>query len=574
MTARRGPVDPRLVRRVPAVGALLAGLGVAWVADAALMVAVAVLAGRVVAALARGAAVGSVVPDLTGMALAGVLRVLAGAARDATASTVGAHTRARLRADAMAHALRCGREAGHGGQITAALGHGLDALGPWLAGFLPALVGAAVVPPTLVVWMLVVDVPSGLIVALTVPLVPMFMVLVGLRASAWAEGQWATLDRLARHVVELLRALPMLWLLRREQPQEQVLATVGAHLRRTTLTGLRIAFLSAFVLELVAMLGTALVAVSIGLRLVSGSLDLAVGLAVLLVTPEVYARLREVGVRYHASREGALAAAAVLDLLEVEPRQALAGTRRGPDPAFVDLDLRGARVGAEGREPALDGVDVDVPAGRLTAMVGASGTGKTTLVRVLAGLQPLDAGAVRVGGVDLRDVDADSWRRCVAWVPAWPTVISGTIRENLLLGAATPAPDHELWDALARVGAAAWVRDLPGGLDTPVGPGHRDISGGERARVGLARALLRRPRLLLVDEPTAHLDPATAGRVERTLHELRDAGATVVVTTHELALAAGADHVVLLRSGRVVEAGHPADLVTDAVAGPVAGGGA
>lgn len=559
-TTRHPPIDPRLVRRVPAVGRLLAGLALAWAADTALLVAQAVLVGRAVAALVRGAPLAAVAGTLAAVAVAGVLRALVAAGRDAGAATVGARARARLRADASTHALRCGRAAGPGGEVATALGHGFDALAPWFSGFVPALVGAVVVPPALVVWMLVVDVPSGLVVALTVPLVPLFMVLVGLRAAAWEEGQWATLERLSGHVVELLRGLPMLWLLRREHPQEQVLATVGGHLRRTTLAGLRVAFLSAFVLELVAMLGTAIVAVTIGLRLVSGGMDLAVGFAVLLVAPEVYGRLRDVGVRHHASRQGSLAATRVLDLLEVEPRPAVDGTRPAPDPGGVGLAVRGGIVEAAGRERALDGIDVDVPAGRLTAVVGASGAGKTTLARVLVGVQPLDGGHVTVGDVDLAALDPAGWRARAAWVPDWPTVVAGTLRDNLLLGD-TEVADARVWAALVDVGGQAWVAGLPDGLGTHVGPGARDVSGGERARLGLARALLRGPRLLVVDEPTAHLDPSTAAVVEASLHAVRDGGATVVVVTHEPDLAARADHVVLLADGRLVEAGIPDDLL-------------
>jgi ABC-type transport system involved in cytochrome bd biosynthesis fused ATPase/permease subunit len=338
------------------------------------------------------------------------------------------------------------------------------------------------------------------------------------------------------------------------------MATLGAHLRRTTVSGLRVAFLSAFVLELVAMLGTAIVAVTIGLRLVTGSLDLATGFAVLIVTPEVYARLREVGVRYHASREGSLAVARVLDLLDTVPDPAVGGTR--PAPARAVIRVRGAEVVADGREPALVDADLDVEPSRLTVLVGASGSGKTTLARVVAGLQRLGRGSVKVAGVDLLDVDPDSWRRQVAWVPAWPVAMTGTVRENLLIGSVEAIPDEHVWDVLTDVAADEWVRSLPDGLDTAIGPGHRDVSGGERARLGLARALLRSPRLLVIDEPLAHLDPATAAVVEVTLRGLVDTGTTVLVVSHDLGVALRADHVALLVDGRVVESGDPVRLAT------------
>ncbi len=544
------PVDPRLLRRVPAVAVLLAALGLAWAAEAALLVVQAVAAGRALAGLADGAAVATVGGPLAVFAAAGLARVALGAGREAGAATVGARARAQLRGEALRHTLAAGGAGRHSGETALALGHGFDALDAWFAGFVPALVGAAVVPPALVVWMLVADPTSGVVVALTVPLVPAFMVLVGLRARVWAEGQFATLERLSSHVVELLRGLPMLWMLRRERPQEEVLARLGDHLRTTTMAGLRVAFLSAFVLELVAMLGTAVVAVTIGLRLVHGDLPLATGFALLLVTPEVYARLRDVGVRYHASREGSLAAGRVLDLLDASPATAVAGRRPAPDPAHVDVVVHGVTVVAAGREPALVDADLVVPAGRLVVLVGPSGAGKTTLARVVAGIQAPDHGHVTVGDVALVDVDPTSWRRRVAWVPAWPAVPAGTLRDAVTLGG--PAHDDaEVRAALAGVGLSAWVQALPRGLDTGVGPGVREASGGERARLGLARALLRTPGLLVVDEPTAHLDGRSAAAVHAALVAARDRGITVVAASHDPALVACADRVAQVAGGHV-----------------------
>ena len=547
------PIDPRLLRRVPAVGLLLVGLGVAWAGEAVLLVVQAVAAGRALAALVVGAGLAEVGGPLLVLGAAGVGRAILGAGREAGAATVGARARARLRGEAVRHVLASGGAGRHSGETALALGHGFDALDAWFAGFLPALVGAVVVPPALVVWMLVADATSGLVVALTVPLVPAFMVLVGLRARVWAEGQFATLERLSSHVVELLRGLPMLWLLRRERPQEQVLERLGAHLRTTTMAGLRVAFLSAFVLELVAMLGTAVVAVTIGLRLVHGDLPLALGFALLLVTPEVYARLRDVGVRFHASREGSLAAGRVLDLLEAPGDPAVAGERPVPDPARVDVVVHRATVATPGREPALVDVDLVVPAGTLVALAGSSGAGKTTLARLVAGLAAPDRGHVTVGGVDLADVDVTTWRRRVAWVPAWPVVPAGTLRYAVTLGGAAHG-DEVVRAAMSRVGLSTWVDTLPRGLATGVGPGVREVSGGERARLGLARALLRAPGLLVVDEPTAHLDPTTGAMVRDVLVTARDHGTTVVVATHDPALLAVADHVVELVDGRVREA--------------------
>lgn len=539
---------------------LLGFLAMAWAVDAALLVTQATAVGLALARVVDGVPVQDTFTPVVVFLVGGAARMALSALRDAAAATVGARTRGRLRSDGFAHALRCGTAAGHTGDLSTTLGHGLDAVAPWFSGFLPALVGAAVAPAMLIVWMLAVDVPSGVAVALTVPLIPVFMVLIGLRAEAWAGSQWATLERLSGHVVELLRGLPTLWLLRREPSQEQAMATLGAHLRRTTVAGLRVAFLSAFVLELVAMLGTAIVAVTIGLRLVTDSLDLATGFAVLILTPEVYARLRDVGVRYHASREGSLAVAGVLDLLDTVPDPTVGGTR--PAPARAVIRVRRGEVVAADREPALVDADLDVEPARLTVLVGASGSGKTTLARVVAGLQRLDRGSVTVAGVDLADIDADTWRRQVAWVPAWPVVMTGTVRDNLLIGSAEAISYEHLWAVLTEVAADEWVRSLPEGLDTAIGPSHRDVSGGERARLGLARALLRSPRLLVADEPLAHLDLATAAVVEATLRGLVDTGTTVLVVSHDLGVALRADRVALLVDGRVVESGDPARLAT------------
>ncbi|MGX5357163.1 thiol reductant ABC exporter subunit CydD [Kocuria sp. KH4] len=426
---------------------------------------------------------------------------------------------------------------------------GLDALDDYYARVLPAAVTAAVVPLLVGLRILSADWVSALVVVLTVPLVPLFMALVGLHTQDRVDESSAVLQRLSHHLVELARGLPVLVGLGRVQEQAAALRGVSERHRETTLVTLRTAFLSSLVLELISTLSVAVVAVFVGVRLVHGDLDLLTGLVALLLAPECFAPFRDLGAAFHASQDGR-AALRRADEIVAEPVPEDV-RRAGPGPAGPPaLRIRGLGVHHPGRPvPALSGVDAELPGGSVLSVEGPSGAGKSTLLGVLAGTVPASSGSVE--GVD---------PAAVAWVPQHVHTVAGTVLDEVLLHAGDEAAAR---DALARVG-----------LTRLSGADPDRLSPGELRRLGLARGLARvaaGARLLLLDEPTAHLDPANARRVEAVVDELRGR-VTVVLASHETEVTALADRQLLLGAAAAPRAGGGPDPAPGTPAPPGADG--
>jgi ATP-binding cassette subfamily C protein CydCD len=429
---------------------------------------------------------------------------------------------------------------------------GATSVEPYVTRYLPALVLAAVLPPLTVaaIWWL--DWLSGLVVLLTLPLVPVFAVLVGMTTRDRAARQWRELGVLSGHFLDVVRGLPTLVAHRRAHAQVDRIGTVTDRYRRATVDTLRVAFASSSVLELVATLSVALVAVCVGLRLADASIPFETALVVLLLAPEAYWPLRRVGAEFHAAAEGTAALADATDALT-----ALEGQHRGSVvPDDVALRLVDLAPGHPGSSRALtEPVTLDLPRHGLVAVAGPSGCGKSTLLQTLRGELPPYAGRVLVGGTDLADVDGDWWRRRVAWLPQRPWLAAGTIRDNLLLGRPR-ATEDELGDVLAAVGLDDVVAAHPDGLDRRLGEDGAGLSAGQRARLAMARVLVADRPVVLLDEPTAHLDDDTE---QVLLHAVRTLArhALVVVVAHREAVLAEADRVVTL----LPRAAEPAPLV-------------
>ncbi len=430
------------------------------------------------------------------------------------------------------------------GELATLATHGIDALDGYFSRYLPQLVLAVIVPITVIVAVAATDWISAITLAVTVPLIPVFMALIGMRVRSRQDRQLRTLQVLSGHFLDVVRGLATLKVFGRSKAQVETIQAVTDSYRRSTMSTLRLAFLSSLVLELVASVAVALVAVEVGLRLLHGHLDLQSSLFVLVLAPEAYLPLRLVGTNYHASAEGLSAADQMFAVLE-RPSPARGDRSDVPDPATHDIEFDRLLIGYPDRAgPVLDGWSLTIEPGEVVALAGPSGCGKSTVLKVLLGFLAPQGGTLRVGGVDVATLDPDAWRAHISWMPQHPHLFEGTIAENLRLGR-SDATDDELWHALALASLADRVAELPQKLETRLAERGAGLSAGERQRVALARAFVRDAPLVLLDEPTAHLDSATEARVTESLR-LFASGRTMVVVAHRPALLAMADRVVEL----------------------------
>jgi ATP-binding cassette, subfamily C, bacterial CydCD len=556
------------------------------VAIAALVIVQAQLLATAIAGTFRG---GLGLPALTGTVVA-LAAVVAGRsalawAVEALSYRASAGVKSQLRRDLLGRAVQLGprwlatRRAGELATLTTT---GVDALDGYFAKYLPQVVLAVVIPLAVVARLLVADPLSGVIIIVTLPLVPLFMALVGATTAERTRRRWRELARLSHHFLDVVAGLPTLRVFGRAKAQATSVGEVTGAYRRATLATLRLAFLSALVLELLATYSVALVAVAIGLRLRGGHLDLQTGLLVLVLAPEAYLPLRQLAVHYHASADGLAAAGDVFDVLDTSPDAAgglpvpragevAGGPRTGPatsaapagparvvpagvEPARVTaVRVEDVRVRHPGRtQPAPDGAAVRFAAGEVVALAGSSGSGKSTLIGVLLGFITPDAGRVVIeeanGERSLGQLDLVAWRARVAWVPQDPVLQHGTVESNIRLG----RPDAPT-EAVERAAKQAALHEVA--LGKPVGEGGTGLSAGQRRRVAVARALLTERPVLLLDEPTAGLDAATETQVLAAIRQLATSGRLVLMVAHRPAVLAAADRVVTLPAD--LPAGHP-----------------
>jgi thiol reductant ABC exporter CydD subunit len=539
-------LDPRLLRQARATRVYLAlSVALGLVTAGLAIVQARLLADAVAGAFLEGAGLATLggVLVLLGFVLAG--RALVAWVQESVAHRASAAVKSDLRLAILRRAVGLGPRWSAGarsGEIVALATRGIDALDAYFAKYLPQLVLAAILPIVVVVAILSADGIAALTVGLTVPLIVVFMVLVGLATERRRNRRWRALARLAHHFLDVVAGLPTLKTFGRARAQLGLLERVTDEYRRETLAALRVAFLSAFVLEFFATLSVALVAVGIGLRLVAGELDLRTGLFVLVLAPEAYLPLRQLGVQFHASEEGLAAAERAFEVIEAPAPPA--GTRTDvPDLRRGELWVEGVTVRQPGREllaPAR--ASLVVRGGEVVALAGPSGAGKTTLLQVIAGLVPPDEGRVWVIEGHVRvavdELEPEAWRRRIAWVAQDPYLFAGSLADNVRLGA-PEADEAAVREALAAVGL--------GELDPAMGLGEdgAGLSSGQRRRVAIARAFVRDAPLVLLDEPTAGLDEASERRVLEAVRELarRDRRAIVVVAHRPAALAV-ADRVV------------------------------
>lgn len=554
----------------------IAATAVTGMVTAVLVVAQAFLiSGAVSRVTSEGASPTSVRGLVMALGAVVVARALVVLLQETHAHRSATGTIVELRRLVLEHAAQLGPrwQALHGAETATLVTRGLDDLEPYFTRYLPQLVLAATVTPATVLVLITQDWPAAVAVVCTLPLIPIFMILIGRMTQSVSQERLETMRVLGDQVLDLISGLPTLKALGRERgPAERVRFLGGAY-RRTTMSTLRIAFLSGAVLEFITTLSVAIIAVEIGFRLVAGRLDLFTGLLVLMVAPEVYQPLRQVGFQFHASANGVAAAESVFEVLETPvPKR---GTLPAPDLRTAGIELDAVSVAARGTwAPA--GLSATIRPGGLVALIGQSGAGKTTATQILLGLMPADRGHVRIvpdsghapqgSAVDLSEIDPATWWEQIAWVPQRPTITPGTILDNVAPGASVGdgVPD-ELAEAARATGFDEVVTTLPQGWETTVGSGGAGLSVGQRQRLALTRALYSTAPLVVMDEPTAHLDAASEAHVLTAVRALHASGRTVVVIAHRPALIALAEQAVVVESRPMqVEPAEPAEPVEPA----------
>ncbi|MGW4901604.1 thiol reductant ABC exporter subunit CydD [Streptomyces albidoflavus] len=548
------PIDPRLLRYARATRFFLAAVVVLGALGAGLVIAQAMLlAELIVSSFEQRFDTGDLTTPLLLLVAVALGRALVSWLTELAAHRASAAVTSELRMRLVERAGQLGpgwlgdRRTG---SLIALATRGVDALDDYFARYLPQLGLAVVVPVAVLARIVTEDWVSAAIIVVTIPLIPLFMALIGWATQSRMDRQWGLLSRLSGHFLDVVAGLPTLKIFGRAKAQAESIRRITHDYRRATLRTLRIAFLSSFALELLATLSVALVAVTIGMRLVHGDMDLYTGLVILVLAPEAYLPLRQVGAQYHAAAEGLAAAEEVFAVLETPVPHT--GTQAPPAGA---LAFEGVTVRYPGRDaPAVREATFTVEPGETVALVGPSGCGKTTLLQAALGFVAPAEGRVTVGGTDLAEVDREQWHQRIAWVPQRPQLFAGTVAENVRL-ARPDASEAEVARALEQAGAREFVAGLPAGAETELGEDGAGLSAGQRQRVALARAFLADRPVLLLDEPTASLDGASEEAVVEAVRRLA-VGRTVLLVVHRPALLAVADRVVRLDEVTKASAGE------------------
>lgn len=556
--AHMRPIDPRLLHYARSTRGFILAAVVAGIISAVLIITQArLLSNVIVDVTANGATWKLVAGTVVAIAIVFMTRAALAWLTDVVAVRSSAKAKQELREAALDRIMAqgpAGPAAQSPGDVAALLTRGIDSMDAYYARYLPQLVLSVIVPIAILATVLGQDFLSALIIAVTIPLIPVFMILIGLYTKSRVDRQWRTLASLSGHFLDLISGLPTLVIFGRAQAQAEAIRAMGNRYRSSTMSVLRISFLSSFALELLASLSVALVAVSVGLRLAEGQIQYAPALFVLILAPEAFLPLRLVGQHFHAAAEGLGAAEKIIDFIE-GPLPVAGGARQAPQRVRIVVDDLEIAYANRART-ALTSTSFVAEPGTVTAIVGASGGGKSTLLSALLGFATPAHGRILVG-VDqpLTETDLVSWRSAIGWLPQHPHLISveldaePTIRGIIEFGRQPRFSDEQIWDALDLVGLTPQIRALTDGLESRLRADGSGLSVGQRQRLALARAMVGAPPVLLLDEPTAALDPESEDLVARSMRAAADAGATVIVVAHRPAVVDIADQVVRVESG-------------------------
>ena len=491
-------------------------------------------------------------------ALLGVfaLRAVATALTEAVTFEAGARVTLHVRAMLQAHVAALGpawTRLQRTGDLANTVFDGAESIAKYYAGYLPQMALVALVPLAILAAVVPADWVSALILVVTAPLIPLFMVLIGKGTEALNQSQWRKLARMSSHLFDAIEGLTTLKLFNASRGEIAVVAAISDDYRRSTMAVLRVAFLSSLALEFFATVSIAMVAVFIGFRLYDRQMDFLPGFFVLLLAPEFFRPLRAMGTQYHARMEAVAAAESIVALLDTPLPARPVGRRMLPPGGVRSIRFEGVGF-AYGAEPVLRDIDVSLRRGACVALVGPSGAGKTTLSQLLLGFLAPGTGCIRVDGIDLHDLTPDAWRHRIAWLPQRPTLFHGSVIDNIRL--ARPSADPAaVRRAVERAEAGALIDRLPQGYDTQLGDRGQGLSGGEIQRIALARVFLKDADVVVLDEPSAGLDPDTAALLTRSIEALTP-GCAMLVIAHRLATVRSANEILVLDRGRIVERGR------------------
>lgn len=494
-------------------------------------------------------------------------RVLCTVISEMLAGRLTVRIKNHLRAELLAKIDRLGAEHlknEQTGELATTLLQGVDALDAYFSQYLPQVLVSVMLPLTILAVVFPIDLLTGIIFVLTAPLIPLFMVLIGWAAEALTKRQWKALTHLGSYFLDTLQGIATLKVLGRNRERGDEVRDASERYRQATLAVLRVTFISALALELIATISTALVAVEIGLRLLYGRIAFQQAFFILLIAPDFYLPLRNLSARYHAGMTGVTAAKKIYDLLDVpETRQPVKYAMPQLKAAFSsdfhinvrDLSYVYAGMGAH----SLNAIQLDLDSCKHYALAGRSGSGKSTLARILLRfIEPSD-GQVLLNGLEMRHFSSHDWRECVGWLPQNPSIFNDTLAGNITLNDARFST-RQVEEALQYAGLTELLSSLPLGLKTPLQEAGARFSGGQLQRVALARVFLRRPYLLILDEPTSHLDPELEQSLDASVQELMR-GRTTLTIAHRLTTLEHADEVIFMQEGRIEARGEYSELI-------------